>query len=357
MLPELSPFWKCLNERYSSLSFREQFVTIVSRAMLTEQRAMERTPSQIKVVGPDEGEALWALGEKVTFKLTPEDTDGRFGISEVVAQPGNGFPPHIHRREDEMFYILDGDFTLVQGERTLTCSRGSAAYLPKNFMHTYNNRGTTPGRIVVAVTPCGFERFIREWSHPVEDPAEPPPPPTREDIDKLMAAAPQYGVELYPQVEAVPDTRTPAAAEQAYWVLGQLVNFRLISEQTAGNFSLVELSSFPGEGVPSHLHTDREEVFYVLDGTIEFSFESGLERLGPGNLVFVPRGALHGFRNVGSETARLLDLHSPGGFESFFVEVGEPATSSTRPAAEPHNLERLLPILQKHGMQIPLPSA
>jgi mannose-6-phosphate isomerase-like protein (cupin superfamily) len=131
--------------------------------------------SRVKVVQPGEGESLWALGEKITLKLTPDDTGGRFGFSELVAQPGNGPPPHIHRREDEMFYIVDGDFTLVRGDRSFPCSNGYAAYLPKNVMHTYSNSGRKPGRMLAAVVPCGFERFVREWSHPLKDPAEPRP--------------------------------------------------------------------------------------------------------------------------------------------------------------------------------------
>jgi mannose-6-phosphate isomerase-like protein (cupin superfamily) len=206
--------------------------------------------------------------------------------------------------------------------------------------------------MLVAVVPCGFERFIREWSHPVKDPAELPPAPRREDIDKLVASAPQYGIELYPEAQAVPDASTPPA-ERIYWVLGQLVTFRLTSEETAGNFSIVEINSFPGEGVPPHLHTDREELFYVLDGAVEFTFGPRIERVGRGSLVFVKRGQFHGFRNVGSEILRLFDLHSPGGFESFFEEAGVPATASSRPSAERVDPDRLLPLLRKHGMEMP----
>jgi mannose-6-phosphate isomerase-like protein (cupin superfamily) len=136
-------------------------------------------------------------------------------------------------------------------------------------------------------------------------------------------------------------------------VLGQLVRFRLTSEETAGNFSVVEVSSFPGEGVSPHLRTDREELLYVLDGTVDFSSGSRIVRVGRGSLVFVERGELHGFRNVGSDTAWLLDVHSPGGFESLFEEAGVPATDSARPPAEPSDPDRLLPLLRKHGMEMP----
>jgi mannose-6-phosphate isomerase-like protein (cupin superfamily) len=79
---------------------------------------MAKTIPSIKVLQPNQGESLWALGEKLTFKLGPEDTGGEFGFAELVAQPDGGPPPHIHRREDEMFYVLDGDFAFVVGDRS-----------------------------------------------------------------------------------------------------------------------------------------------------------------------------------------------------------------------------------------------
>jgi hypothetical protein len=91
----------------------------------------------------------------------------------------------------------------------------------------------------------------------------------------------------------------------------------------------------------------------VLDGTVEFSFGPRIERVGCGSLVFVERGECHGFRNVGSDPSRLFDLDSPGGFESFFEEAGVPATDSSRPPAEPADLDSLSSLLRKHGMEMP----
>lgn len=290
---------------------------------------MAQTSPSIKVLQPNQGESLWALGEKLTFKLGTEDTGGEFGFAELVAQPGGGPPPHIHRREDEMFYVLDGDFTFVVGDRTFTRSPGFAAYLHRNVLHTYNNVGTRPGRMLTAVAPCGFEQFIREWSHPVRDPMEPPPQPLQQDIDKLIATAPEYGIELHPEFKAIPDASVPPT-DRAYWVLGQLVTFKLVSPDTAGHFSVVEVSSFPGEGVLPHLHLAMEELFYILDEAFEFTFGSRVERVEPGGLVFVPRGTLHSFRSIDRDVARLFDVHSPGGFEAFFEEAGTPAKNPTR---------------------------
>jgi mannose-6-phosphate isomerase-like protein (cupin superfamily) len=139
------------------------------------------------------------------------------------------------------------------------------------------------------------------------------------------------------------------------WVLGQLVTFKLVSADTAGHFSAVEIRSSPGEGVPPHLHLAMDELFYVLDGAFEFTFGSRVERVEPGGLVFVPRGTLHSFRNVGRDVARLFDVHSPGGFEAFFEEAGTPARDLRRPPRQSPDVDWLLALFQKHGMEMPLP--
>ena len=309
----------------------------------------------IKILPPGHGESLWALGEKLTFKLGSQDTGGAFELSELLAQPDNGPPPHLHRCEAEMFYVLEGEFAFTLGQRTFTRSTGFAAYLPRGVLHTYNNVGQRSGRMLVAAVPGGFERFIRAWARPVSDPAEPPPRPTQQEVETLMATAPHYGVELYPEAKAIPDRGAPPA-ERAYWVLGQLVTIKLVGQETAGHFSVVEVTALPGTGVPSHLHVAMEEIFYVLDGTFDFTVGSRLERLGPGSLTFVPRGTPHGFRNVGDRAGRLLDVHSPAGFEAFFEEAGLPAADPNAPPqpAEAPDLESLIRLFRKHGMELQL---
>jgi hypothetical protein len=69
---------------------------------------MASTPSAT-ILPPGAGEAYWIVGDQITFKLGPEKTRGAFSFAETIVQPGGGPPPHVHGREDEMFYILDGN--------------------------------------------------------------------------------------------------------------------------------------------------------------------------------------------------------------------------------------------------------
>ncbi len=312
------------------------------------------THSSFKIVRSGQNESRWALGQKFTFLLGPEDTHGEFVLSELVAQPRNGPPPHLHRRDDELFYVLDGEFVFASGGRSFTRSKGFAVYLPKNTLHTYDSVGPRPGRMLVINAPSGFERFIYEWSRPVRDPAEPPPPATQQDIDALLAAAPKYGIELHPDAHFEPDP-SPPPPDRAYWVLGQRVTFKLTGQDTAGNFSVVEVTSNPGEGVPLHWHHAMDELFYVLEGAFQFTFDRRAKRVEAGDLVYVPRGSVHGFRNIGLTPGRLFDVHTPAGFEAFFEEAGVPATDFTTPPPPPPDTDRLLELFHKHGMELILP--
>ena len=134
---------------------------------------MSKTTS-IRSIRAGEGEAVWAMGEKIIFKLGPEETGGAFGLVEVIAQPRNGPPPHVHLHEDELFFVIDGEFNFVLEDRTFTRSTGYATCLPKRVLHTYTNIGQLPGRLLVLTAPCGFERFIRSWARPVTDSARCP---------------------------------------------------------------------------------------------------------------------------------------------------------------------------------------
>src|SRR5262245_40636863 len=120
----------------------------------------------VSILRPGEGETYWAMTEKIRFKLGPAETGGAFSLAALLAQPGGGPPPHIHRREDEMFIVLDGEVGLMFGDRSFQRSNGFAAYLPKNIVHSYNNVGKKPARLLVTTVPSGFDGFIREWGKP-----------------------------------------------------------------------------------------------------------------------------------------------------------------------------------------------
>jgi quercetin dioxygenase-like cupin family protein len=95
----------------------------------------------------------------------------------------------------------------------------------------------------------------------------------------------------------------------------------LTTEDTEGAFSALVCTHGPGEGPPPHFHTNQEEYFYVLEGTYELTINGSTRLAGPGTMVFLPRGEVHSFKNVGDAPARMLDWSIPGGQERYFREI------------------------------------
>lgn len=155
------------------------------------------TKDRTKHVAPREGKALWVAGDLVTLKVVEEDTDGAFLLGEEVSPPGGGPPPHIHHREDEMFCVLEGEYEFLVGERTIRAGAGSVIYGPRNVPHTFKNVGTTPARMLAFVMPAGFERFLEEVGKEAAGLSS-PPPFGPEEIERLLATAPKYGIEMLP---------------------------------------------------------------------------------------------------------------------------------------------------------------
>ena len=142
----------------------------------------------------DEGTSIWMLGHLMTFKATGAQTGGAFSLVEQVGAPGTGAPPHIHHDEDEFFYILEGEATFMLGDKTIEGREGSFVFLPRGIVHTFQNAGTKPCRMLLGLSPAGFENFFTEMGEPA--PSLTLPPPSAPDIEKLMRLAKKYNNEI-----------------------------------------------------------------------------------------------------------------------------------------------------------------
>lgn len=142
---------------------------------------------------------------------------------------------------------------------------------------------------------------------------------------------------------------------RAVWVPGgQLLTYKVTAEQTGGAYSLFEGTVPPQYGTPPHIHHREDESFYVVEGEFEFLRDGETVRAGAGSLVYVPRGSLHAFKNVGEGRGRLLMSQTPGGLhERFFEEVGEEATDRTTPPAAKDEPD-LVAVAAKYGTEVPV---
>jgi quercetin dioxygenase-like cupin family protein len=154
----------------------------------------------ITYVAPGRGKSVW-IGdrERVTFKQTGADTSGLFALVEVVGLPGSGPPPHIHHGVDEVYCLLEGELEILDGEHTFTAEAASVFRIPKGTLHAWRNVTTEPARMLLFIVPAGFEGFFEEAGVPGTDLSSPPPPPTPEELQRMVELGRKYDTE-YPPV-------------------------------------------------------------------------------------------------------------------------------------------------------------
>ncbi|PZQ78465.1 Cupin domain protein [Xylophilus ampelinus] len=123
----------------------------------------------------------------------------------------------------------------------------------------------------------------------------------------------------------------------------------LSSQATGGRISVILASHKPGEGPPDHLHHSQEECFYVLEGTYEMTAGTETRTVGPGTIVYLPRGVVHRFKNIGETVARMLDWSLPGGQDKYFAAISELA------AGGGFTGDRVKQISSEHDTNFPTP--
>ena len=110
--------------------------------------------------------------------------------------PGGGPPPHVHSREEEGFYILEGEITFQIGKQRLVATAGMFANMPVGTPHSFKNESNRPAKMLISVAPAGLEEMFFEFGVPVAQGATTAPPTTKEEIEKFLLIAPRYGIEV-----------------------------------------------------------------------------------------------------------------------------------------------------------------
>ncbi len=146
---------------------------------------------------PGEGDARWFFGGLTTIKSSAEETGGRVAVTENLAPRGSGSPLHVHRREDEWFYVVEGELTFWVGGEVIEAPAGSFVYGPRDIPHTFVV-SSEQARFLLVVEPGGFDGFVRALGEPAPRLEIPPPadPPGPEAMEAIVRAAGEYGVEI-----------------------------------------------------------------------------------------------------------------------------------------------------------------
>lgn len=145
---------------------------------------------------PGEGRTIGVVGDVYRFLATGEDTNGKYAMWEAIVPPGGGPPPHIHSREEESFYILEGEIKFQINGQQLVAKAGMFANMPVGCLHSFKNESDRPAKMLISVAPAGLEQMFFEVGVSLAEGATTALPPTKDEIEKLLAVAPKYGVEI-----------------------------------------------------------------------------------------------------------------------------------------------------------------
>jgi quercetin dioxygenase-like cupin family protein len=149
-------------------------------------------------VRTQEGEARWWFGALAEIKATAADTGGQMTIVEVTEPAGAEAPLHVHYRDDEAFWILQGDVTFEVGDTTIEARAGDYVFAPRDIPHRFTV-GDHGCRMLFILLPGGIEDVITATSEPATSRTVPPPhgeEPTAEEIEGIKAIVKEHGYEL-----------------------------------------------------------------------------------------------------------------------------------------------------------------
>lgn len=136
------------------------------------------------------------MGIGYSLLVDSQQTNGNYELMKFVVPPGLGPPTHMHRNEDECYFILDGKFEIKLADELFTVGQGEYLHLPRNVAHGIRNIGENTGSFLCWVIPGNlggfFEQFKKPWLANELD----PPPLTQQDISKLMQAAKDFDLVL-----------------------------------------------------------------------------------------------------------------------------------------------------------------
>ncbi len=115
------------------------------------------------ILGPGDGRVIPGP-DGITVKASGQETGGAIGFLEATTPPGASAPRHIHYSSDEMFYVLEGEFQFLVGERVVNATPGTFVFIPRGTVHAPKVVGTEPGKVLIAFIPGGQEQAFEEFA-------------------------------------------------------------------------------------------------------------------------------------------------------------------------------------------------
>lgn len=162
------------------------------------------------VSDPDAARTFWFLGALTVIRLAGSETGSAFSIAETTSRAGHGSPLHVHERDDEVFYVLEGRLQMTLGDGHFLAAPGAVAVLPRRIRHAYVVESPT-ARFITVHRPAGFEGFVEAVGEPAPRADLPPDCGATPDLELLTRAAARFGITI---VGPVPSVRDLPAADR-----------------------------------------------------------------------------------------------------------------------------------------------
>ncbi len=159
--------------------------TLLLPSLAVASAVKKEKNNHVKVVKNGEGKKLNVIGDRMTIKLTGEDTGGQFTFFEQENDPGTGIPPHVHANEDEVFKVIEGKVEFWLNGQIKVLESGDVIYAPKGVPHTWKVIGDQKAKVDVSVFPAGLEKMFEELSR------LPAGPPDKELVTGIVG---RYGI-------------------------------------------------------------------------------------------------------------------------------------------------------------------
>jgi quercetin dioxygenase-like cupin family protein len=142
---------------------------------------------------------LWLMGSLLEIVIDGDRTGGSYAVVEDRSSPGFGPPPHVHEREDEAFYVIEGEYLFGGEDGEVRAGPGTFVHAARGHLHWWRNVGDGPGRHLEIFAPAGLEKMFEEVGEPA-GPTDTAPAPA--DPRRLLEAGPRYGITFH-----LPDRR------------------------------------------------------------------------------------------------------------------------------------------------------
>lgn len=282
-------------------------------------------------VPPGSGKSVYVRQVRVTLLATAEQTEGIFGLVAMDLAPGAGMETHLRRREEQAFYVLEGEVAFHLPTGVYQAPAGSFCRVARGLLHSFENTADLPARLLCMTTPGGSEGFYTEVG--AAQPDEATNAANFTFAKDWNATAGAFGLE-YPLSNPNAGAVVPfykrhlqPASGETLRIFGDSVTLLASSAQTQGLYNLFLKESAPGARIPAHVHHRDAGAYYVLGGSGSWTLTDGREvPAETGSFFYCPPGAARAWHNAGADPLRLLILSLPGGLDVFYREIAGTAT-------------------------------